>query len=102
MKALEISTSNQGHITLKGDLTFASINKKTIKAIDFGHSRYSHSINIDLSEVNSSDSAGLALMIEWIKLSKQHNTEINFSHIPEQLLTLAKLSGFENNDYFIK
>ena len=101
MKALEIII-NQGDISLRGDLTFASINKKTVDAINFGQSRYSHRITIDLSEVNSSDSAGLALMIEWIKLSKQYNAEIHFSHIPEQLLTLAKLSGFNNNDYFIK
>ncbi len=102
MNVLEISTLDQEHITLKGDLTFASINKKTVQVIDFGHSHCGHNINIDLSEINSSDSAGLALMIEWIKLSKQHNTEINFNHIPDQLLALAKLSGLENNHYFIQ
>ncbi|MDQ7091217.1 MAG: STAS domain-containing protein [Methylococcales bacterium] len=102
MVALEISHHEHGHVVVKGDLSFAHIHKKIVKAIDFGHSRYSHEVNIDLSEVNQSDSAGLALMIEWIKLSKLHNTKVSFSHIPEQLLTLAKLSGLEDNEYFIK
>lgn len=103
MMDLEITTEAQGKITVKGDLTFATINKKTLDLINFKNSRYSENIiNINLSAVNNSDSAGLALMIEWIKLSKLHKTQLCFKHIPEQLLTLAKLSGFEGNEYFVE
>jgi len=98
MAMLEIITQSQGLIKVKGDLTFATINKKTVQRVEFKNSRYSEdAINIDLSGVNKSDSAGLALMIEWMKLSKQHHIKLNFNHIPEQLLTLAKLSGFDES-----
>ncbi len=102
MSQLEISMVSSGQVSVKGDLTFASINKKTVKAISFGQSRYNEGLIIDLGEVGKSDSAGLALMIEWIKLGKMHNTQIAFKHIPEQLWTLAKLSGFDENEYFSK
>lgn len=101
MAALEIITQSQGNIVVKGDLTFASINKKTSALIDFKQSRYSEGLTIDLSEVNNSDSAGLALIVEWIKLSKYNKGNLSFKDIPEQLLTLASLSGFENNEYFL-
>ena len=101
MVTLEITRIAQGKISVKGDLTLASINKKTVQAIEFKNSRYSeNTISIDLSAVNNSDSAGLALIIEWIKLSQLHYIKLNFEAIPEQLLTLAKLSGFDNNSYF--
>lgn len=102
MSKLEISMTSPGQVKVKGDLNFASINKKTVKAISFGHSRYNDGLTIDLGDVGKSDSAGLALMIEWIKLGKEHHTRIAFTHIPEQLWTLAKLSGLDENEYFSK
>ncbi len=39
MSQLEISMVSSGQVSVKGDLTFASINKKTVKAISFGQSR---------------------------------------------------------------
>jgi len=102
MEILKITMPDDGQIILTGDLTFANINKKTVNTIDFENHHHSDNINIDLKAVKLSDSAGLALMIEWIKLSRQYNIQLKFNHIPEQLLTLAKLSGFENNAYFAK
>ncbi|MCK4841690.1 MAG: STAS domain-containing protein, partial [Methylococcales bacterium] len=72
---------------------------KTIKSFDFLNA--AKEICIDLKKVNTSDSAGLALIIEWIKHSKNHNTSLTFKNIPQQLLTLAKLSGFDTNEYFV-
>jgi len=46
---------------------------------------------IDLSEVTHTDSAGLALLIEWLKFDKL----INFHNIPSQLLSIAAVTGVE-------
>jgi phospholipid transport system transporter-binding protein len=46
---------------------------------------------IDLSEVTHTDSAGLALLIEWLRFDKF----INFNNIPMQLLSIAAVSGVE-------
>jgi phospholipid transport system transporter-binding protein len=47
---------------------------------------------IDLSEVTHTDSAGLALLIEWLKFDKL----INFDNIPIQLLSIAAVSGLQD------
>jgi hypothetical protein len=39
-------------------------------------------------------------MIEWIKYSRQNRTQLSFKNIPEQLLNLAKLSGFDQTSHF--
>ncbi len=47
---------------------------------------------IDLSEVTHTDSAGLALLIEWLKFDNL----INFDNIPIQLLSIAAVSGLQD------
>ncbi len=100
MQNLEIITMQTGCLSVKGDLTFASINAKTVKCVDFSNSCANNTLTLDLKLVTNCDSAGLALMIEWIKYSQQQQVKLIFQHIPQQLLLLAKLSGFEKNAYF--
>jgi phospholipid transport system transporter-binding protein len=47
---------------------------------------------IDLSEITHTDSAGLALLIEWLKFDNL----INFHNIPSQLLSIAAVSGVKD------
>ena len=82
---------------VEGDLTFFTLNKKTIKSFNFLN--VTKKICIDLEKVTSADSAGLALMVEWIKHSKLHSTKLTFKNIPQQLLTLAKLSDFDLQEF---
>jgi phospholipid transport system transporter-binding protein len=95
MTILDIREVEAGRYVVEGDLTFAAIDKKTLSA-SFQSIRGSDKICIDMSGVGTTDSAGLALMIEWIRHAKEHNTRLIFKHIPDQLVTLAKLSGFED------
>ena len=98
MSKLNIIDQGGGHFFIDGDLTFSTIDKQTVKSFSFLKS--AKNITIDLSHVTSTDSAGLALMIEWIKYTHDNNTRLHFKNIPEQLLTLAKLSGFDKNSHF--
>jgi len=95
---LNIIDQGSGHFIVDGDLTFASIDKRTVNSLSFLKS--SKEVSIDLSKVISTDSAGLALMIEWIKYCRHNRIHLIFKNIPEQLLTLAKLSGFDKSSHF--
>ncbi len=50
-------------------------------------------LDIDLAEVSHSDSAGLALLIHWIRFAKQTNKKIVFHNIPAQMMAIADVSG---------
>ena len=98
MTKLSIIDEGLGNYVVDGDLTFATIDIKTLKS--FGFLSSAKQISIDLGRVVCTDSAGLALMIEWIKYARQHRVQVAFKNIPEQLLNLAKLSGFDKTNHF--
>ncbi|MGR9036276.1 MAG: STAS domain-containing protein [Gammaproteobacteria bacterium] len=98
MNGLSIINKGGGRIAVSGDMTFASIDKRTAKATAFLAS--AKEITIDMAGIASTDSAGLALMIEWLKYARSKRVQLRFQHVPEQLMTLAKLSGFDNTGYF--
>ena len=50
---------------------------------------------IDLAGVTASDSAGLALLIEWLSVAKAAGRPLRFENIPSQLQQLARLSEVE-------
>lgn len=98
MSQLNIIKQGAGHFIVDGDLTFATIDKQTLKSFSF--LKAAKEITIDLGRVSCTDSAGLALMIEWVKYSRHNRTHIAFKNIPEQLLNLAKLSGLDQTSHF--
>lgn len=93
MNKVHISDQGSGVFAVAGDLTFAGIDKATLKSFAFLKS--ASPVILDLSRVTSTDSAGLALIIEWLKDARKHQKELTFKNTPEQLLTLAKLSGLD-------
>ncbi|WP_333875864.1 STAS domain-containing protein [Methylobacter sp.] len=98
MSRLNIIKQGPRHFVIDGDLTFATIDKQSLKSFSF--LRAASEVTVDLSRVANTDSAGLALMIEWIKYARHNRTQLNFKNIPEQLLNLAKLSGFDQSSHF--
>ena len=50
-------------------------------------------IRIDLSSVMHSNGAGLALLVEWMRYANANQKKIHFKNIPENLLSIAKVSG---------
>ncbi len=97
MSIFRLIPQNNANFLIEGDLTFSSLNKKTIPSFDF--LKGPDEICLDLNKVTVADSAGLALLLEWIKQSKKYDTKLMFKNIPQQLLTLATLSGLDLNEY---
>jgi phospholipid transport system transporter-binding protein len=52
-------------------------------------------LQFDLAGVTLSNSAGVALILEWMKFAKLHNKVIKFHNTPAQLLSIISVSGLE-------
>jgi phospholipid transport system transporter-binding protein len=52
-------------------------------------------ITVDLKGVNRADSAGLALLVEWLRESEIAGNTIKFVNVPAQLLSIARVCGLE-------
>jgi phospholipid transport system transporter-binding protein len=54
--------------------------------------RGASSIEIDLGGVPEGDSAGLALLIEWIRRARKQKQQLQFKNLPTQIAALARIS----------
>lgn len=50
-------------------------------------------VTIDLGQVALADSAGLALMLEWLRQARVVKRELKFINPPEQVRHLIRVSG---------
>ncbi len=53
-------------------------------------------LQFDLQRVSAADSAGLALLIDWLAEAKAHQRTLRYGQPPAALLVLAKLSDVES------
>ena len=52
-------------------------------------------INIDLSQVTSSNSVALVLLLEMLKQARDNQIELHFENLPETMMTIAKAYGID-------
>jgi phospholipid transport system transporter-binding protein len=50
-------------------------------------------LDVDLDGVRRANSAGLALVIEWIELARRQGVSLRFRNLPESLKRLALVAG---------
>jgi len=93
--AAQLEKISAGHYILKGQLSFQSVpelwsaNKSTL-FVDG-----SNTLDIDLSQLERSDSSGLAMLVEWYREAEQQDKNITFFNLPEQMYDIACLSGLD-------
>lgn len=83
----------QDRLIVSGDLDFASVMIVWTQSLPLMQSL--SELNFDLTAVSSSDSAGLALLVEWIKYAKRSKKSIQFNHIPEKLKSIISAAGVD-------
>jgi phospholipid transport system transporter-binding protein len=90
----EFKSVGDGRYAVSGDLGFESVPDVLEKSR--GIFERGEGIEVDLSGVTSSDSAALALLIEWIRLAREREIPIVYAGLPDQLLALAGISDLDD------
>jgi len=54
-----------------------------------------NTVNVDLINVSDSNSAGLALLLEMVRVTRLQNKTINFKNLPEQICVVANAYGVD-------
>lgn len=80
-------------IRVAGELTFNT----AANGIEMGKELFAEAavLEMDLSDVTRSDSAGLALLIEWMRQASSLNKPIRYFNMPPQMVAMAEASGLE-------
>lgn len=88
MSDFELQDLGEGRFTLSGEMSFKTaerILQQSERPFE-AHTR----IEVDLSGVEKADSAGLALLLEWITWANHTVREIRFADMPERVIAIAK------------
>lgn len=93
MSKFELNDLGEGHFALSGEMTFETA-ERILLASEEPFEQHTR-IEVDLSGVTRADSAGLALLLEWITWANHTVREIRFLSMPERILAIARTTEVE-------
>ena len=88
-----VRADGAGRVIVAGSVTFATAGDllRASQALFEGQK----AITVDLGAVTSVDSAGLALLIEWLRRARSDGRAVTYTGLPDKLVAIAKLSGVD-------
>ncbi len=93
MSEFTIEDLGDGRFALSGEMTFDTA-ERILRASETPFEEHTQ-LEIDLSGVTKSDSAGLALLLEWVTWANHSVREIRFTGMPEKILAIARTTEVE-------
>jgi phospholipid transport system transporter-binding protein len=93
MSKFKLEDLGEGRFALSGEMTFDTA-ERILQASEEPFEQHTR-IEVDLSGVTRSDSAGLALLLEWITWANHTVREIRYKAMPERVLAIAKTTEVE-------
>lgn len=94
MSQAQIAAAGPGIVQVSGELTFTTVTTLNGQAEKL-FAGQSGDFTVDLGGVTRADSAGLALLIEWLRWARQRQVAVRFRHMPAQMRTIAAVSDLD-------
>jgi phospholipid transport system transporter-binding protein len=93
--AFRLAAGAPGTLRAEGPLTFASARR----AYEQGAAALAHpagKLEIDCRGITATDSAGLAVLLEWLSVAKRAGRSLRYAQLPQELAALARISDVED------
>lgn len=87
VNAARLDAVGNGAWTLAGALTFDTVAELWRRGLD--DSSGAAAVTLDLAGVERTDSAGLALIVGWMRAARRRGMELRLRNIPAQMLAIA-------------
>ncbi len=81
----------QDRLMVSGDLNFSTVPLLWQQSLPL--LAVSPALYFDFTKITSSNSAGLALLIEWLKYAKKSQKNVKFNNMPAQLKSIIEAAG---------
>ena len=88
-----VVTIAENKFALQGPLTFDTV--PDVLGDSRSWLKKGAEVTIDLQQVSKADSAGLALLIEWLRLARLSNCKVHFINFPPQFRSLIYVTGLQ-------
>jgi phospholipid transport system transporter-binding protein len=93
--SFEIAAAADGRSHVRGALTFATARRAREEGMQKFSSCGARACEVDCSGITASDSAGLTVLLDWLAVAKRDGRSLRYLGLPENLLTVAKISGVD-------
>jgi len=90
-----ISEPTSGRIAVTGELTFASARDARQLGVLVLESSRADRLVIDCGGVTRADSAGLAVLLDWLAWGRRKSRPISLENLPASLVAIAKISDVD-------
>lgn len=87
-----VSETAPGRIAVSGDLTFATARVARELGLRVLGAARGERLVIDCAAVRRADSAGLAVLLEWLSWGRRRSRVIELDNLPPSLLAIARIS----------
>ncbi len=90
----QLEVLGDGRFAVSGEFGFRTVSK----ILDHSKELFSpyDVLEVDLGGITWADSAGLALLLEWVNWSKYYVREISFKNVPDQIIAIARICEVED------
>lgn len=85
---------NDDLVEVTGQLTIATAPQAIAAAS--GYFESGRALRFDLGKLRQTDSAALAVLLEWLRKAARMGVTVEYTHVPERLLQLAEISDLED------
>jgi phospholipid transport system transporter-binding protein len=93
--AVELTESSPGHYAARGPFTFATARQARERGLAVLRAASSPRVEIDCSGITSADSAGMAVLLDWLAFAKRSGRSLHFLSLPKPVLALAQISDVQ-------
>ena len=87
-----LSAVAAGRCSAQGALTFATARAARQLGLAALRAAGSGPLQIDCGAVGLADSAGLAVLLDWLSAAKGLGCSLRYAHLPKDLMALARIS----------
>ncbi len=90
-----IAVTSPGKFAARGALTFGNARTARSEGLHALRTSSVRDLEVDCGGITLSDSAGLAVLLDWMAIMKREGRPLRFTNLPPGLLALARISGVE-------
>ena len=87
-----ISEPTPGRVVVTGELTFATARDARQLGLLVLESSRAERLVVDCSAVSRGDSAGLAVLLDWLAWSRRKSRPVELQNLPQSLVAIARIS----------
>lgn len=92
----EMRADLAGHLTARGALTFATARRAWELGLKTLHATSAREVEVDCGGISAADSAGLAVLLDWLAAARRQGRSLRYVNLPSSLLSIAAVSDLDD------